>query len=260
MKRAVIALSGGMDSTCLLMNLLRNGYDDILAVTFDYGQSNILEVSKSINTYIALREQGIIIRHEVLDLSSVGRLLESDLTNSGSIKHGHYKDKSMISTVVPNRNVIFSSIIYGIAQSIASKTKEEVDIVLGVQQGEDSLYKDSTPESREACEHAFKISNYDSELVNYKTPYISFSKADILEDLIDSCEALHLSFNEVLMNTVTSYEVDRIGRSSGKSSSDIKRVEAFIQLDLRDPIPYVDGWIDTVAHVEEVLRREKEED
>lgn len=253
MKRGVISLSGGMDSTCLLVKMIAEGYEKITAIGFDYGQSNKIELEKAKATIVYLKEHGFDVNYEILDISGLGKLLKSALTGGKELPKGHYKDEVMKSTVIPNRNVIFSSIIYGIAQSIASESGEEVDIVLGVQQGEGSLYKDSTPESREACEKAYKISNYDSHLVNYKTPYITFSKADIIQDLMFCSGCLGLDFIEVLRNTISSYDPDELGRSSGTSSSDIKRIEAFIQLGFKDPIKYVKPWDDIVTHAAKVL-------
>lgn len=253
MKRGVIALSGGMDSTCLLINMLSEAYEEITAISFDYGQSNKIEINKAVGTIAYLNARGWNVNHEILDISGLGRLLKSALTGGKELPKGHYKDVEMKATVVPNRNVIFGSIIYGIAQAIASESKEEVDIVLGVQQGEGSLYLDSRPESRDACEKAFKISNYDSELVSYKTPYIKFTKAEILKDLYGSCGCLGFNPIAILKNTITSYDPDVYGRSSGKSSSDIKRIEAFIQLGIKDPIEYVEGWEETVNYAKKVL-------
>ena len=253
MKRGVISLSGGMDSTCLLINMLAEGYDKITAISFNYGQSNKIELEKAKATIKYLSSYGYEVNHEILDMSGLGKLLKSALTGGKELPKGHYKDEVMKATVVPNRNVIFASIIYGIAQAIASETKEEVDIVLGVQQGEGSLYKDSTPESRKACEIAFKISNYDSELVGYKTPYIKLSKTQILEDLIEAAHALGLGFYDILLNTISSYDPDEFGRSSGTSSADVKRIEAFIELDLKDPIKYVDSWSVVKARVLNII-------
>ena len=53
---------------------------------------------------------------------------------------------------------------------------------------------------------------------------------------------LDIDFDEVMKRTITSYDPDSEGRSSGTSSSDIKRIEGFIKIGRRDPIEYVGGW------------------
>lgn len=250
----VIAFSGGLDSTCLLIKMLKE-YKEILAISFDYGQSNKVELTRAKAQVALLTGHGFNIVHNILDMSGLGTLLQSALTTGkDNIPEGYYKDEKMKATVVPNRNVIFGSIVYGAAQAIASSTKKNVDILLGVQQGEGSLYLDSRPESRDACEAAFKVSNYDSELVNYLTPYIEFDKKQILEDLLENAWYLKLNWSVILMNTLSSYNPDSQGRSSGTSSADIKRIEAFIQMDLVDPISYVAPWSEIVAHAKSVLK------
>ena len=253
MKRAVISLSGGMDSTCLLVNLLAEEYDEITAVSFDYGQNHRIELELAARTVSNLRDKHFNITHQIIDIRSLGTLLESSLIG-GEVPKGHYEQDNMKSTVVPNRNVIFSSMVYAIAQSKASKYKEHVDIALGVHAGDHAIYPDCRPESIEAVEKAFKLSNYDAELVSYIRPYIQFSKTDILYDCVKNCVNLGLRFDDISVNTITSYNPDSRGRSSGTSGSDIERIEAFINLDRKDPIEYQKPWDEIVAHALTVLK------
>lgn len=190
-----------------------------------------------------------------MDLTSVTSLLHSSLTSNIEVPEGHYGEENMKSTVVPNRNVIFGSIVYAVAQSMASKEQVRVDIALGIHSGDHAIYPDCRPESKRAVEHAFKISNWDSELVEYQTPFMRANKTDILQICLMDCAQLGLDFNEILSNTLTSYNPDEFGRSSGKSGSDIERIEAFINIGRKDPIEYQQPWEEVVSHARQILNK-----
>ena len=78
----------------------------------------------------------------------------------------------MKQTVVPNRNAIFASILYGYALSIATKNDESVKIGLGVHSGDHEIYPDCRPEFYEALENAFQVGNWDNE----KYPFTTISR------------------------------------------------------------------------------------
>ena len=158
------------------------------------------------------------------------------------IPEGHYEEEQMKATVVPNRNAIFSSIIYGYALSIVSKEDIDVKIALGVHSGDHAIYPDCRPEFYESLGDSFRIGNWDSERVEFFLPYIDGDKKSILFDALKSCENLNIDFNVIFRNTITSYNPDSEGRSSGKSGSDIERILAFYEIGREDPIDYIDSW------------------
>lgn len=259
MKRAVISLSGGMDSTGLLIHLLANGYKDVRALSFFYGQKHHVEIVRAAYNIEYLESNGIHVEHHAVDLSILGTLYNSALTSADvEIPEGHYAEENMKATVVPNRNAIFSSIIYGYALSIAEKTGDDVDICLGIHSGDHAIYPDCRPEFRDALDHAFRIGNWGSEKVRYYTPYLYKNKTDILLDTLQNCEKLSLNFDIILSNTITSYNPDNRGKSSGKSGSDIERIEAFINIGRKDPIEYTESWEVVREHAIEVLKQNKE--
>ena len=120
-KSAVMAFSGGMDSTGLLMHLLADDYR-VNALSYDYGQKHKLELERAKANISYLAENNIDVSHEVVDLQSAMAIFHSALTTDDfDIPEGHYAEEQMRQTVVPNRNAIFSSILYGYALSIANK-------------------------------------------------------------------------------------------------------------------------------------------
>jgi len=248
MKRAVIGLSGGMDSTGLLLKLLADGYS-VSCLSFNYGQKHVIEIElaqKNIQYLTKMRHQ---LNHKIIDLTSLVALFHSALT-SGEIEvpEGHYEENQMKQTVVPNRNAIFSSILYGWALSISAKENCEVVVALGVHSGDHAIYPDCRPEFYDAIEMAHNIGNWGSERISYYLPYLQGNKKTILLESLDSCHKLSLDFDRIFANTITSYSPDSDGRSSGKTGSDIERILAFNDVGRKDPIVYINDWSHVLQH------------
>ena len=138
--KTVISLSGGMDSTGLLMHLLAQNCE-VFGISFNYGQKHILELERLKANIAYLKTHNIDIHYDAIDLSILGKLYSSALTDPDwGIPEGHYEQDNMKQTVVPNRNAIFASIAYGYALSIATKNNEQVSIALGVHSGAHAIY------------------------------------------------------------------------------------------------------------------------
>lgn len=291
MKQAVLSLSGGMDSSTLLLHLLANDYQ-VTALSFDYGQKHKVELERAVELvkyinskadetkYKSETSEVIMhhfpkIKHQVIKLDGLSQLLNSSLVEGGSeVPEGHYADENMKDTVVPNRNKIFSSIIQAVALSIADKNNTECSIAMGIHAGDHAIYPDCRQDFRDADFDAFIIGNWGAENVNMFTPYIDGDKFDILTDGVKCCDYLGLDFDEVYKRTNTSYKPifiynknknhDNVGKwySDYKSASSVERVEAFIKLGRPDPCKYADEtgpvtWEVAKKHVEEVLLTNK---
>ena len=237
-----MSLSGGMDSTSVLIRLINEGYK-IDCLSFNYGQKHVIEIEKAIENIAYLSRKGYQIKHQIIDLTSAMSIFHSSLTDEEIIvPEGHYEETQMKSTVVPNRNAIFSSIIYGYALSIVAKEDVNVKIALGVHSGDHAIYPDCRPEFYQSLETSFRLGNWDSERVDFYLPYINGDKVTILNDAMKSCQDLGIDFDTIFSNTITSYNPDNEGRSSGKSGSDIERILAFHKIGRRDPIEYIEPW------------------
>ena len=247
MKIAVMALSGGMDSTSLLLRLIREG-NTVYTIGFNYGQKHIVELSRAQDNIDYLSENGYKISHNVVDLSSLMSMFTGSLTSKEDVPKGHYEEQQMKSTVVPNRNAIFSSMIYGYALSLSKQFECNVSISLGVHSGDHAIYPDCRPEFYQSLNDAFEKGNWDSENVNLDLPYIDGDKESILRDAIVSCEHLGLDFDTIFANTNTSYDPDEQGRSSGKTGSDIERILAFHAIGRKDPVIYQQDWQQVLDH------------
>ena len=277
-KQAVLSLSGGMDSSSLLLHLLANGYE-VTALGFDYGQKHKVELERATSLVQYLKENNQPVRHQIIKLDGLSQLLNSALVEGGDdVPEGHYEQDNMKETVVPNRNKIFSSLIQAVALSIATKPitddctiGQEVVIAMGIHAGDHAIYPDCRQDFRDADHDAFIIGNWDAELVSVYTPYLEVNKFDILQDGLICCSQLGISFDEVYKRTNTSYkpifiyeETTRDGWSIGnwysdyKSAASVERIEAFIKLGRPDPVAYADEtgpvtWEVARAHVEKVL-------
>jgi 7-cyano-7-deazaguanine synthase len=257
-KVAVMALSGGMDSTSLLIRLLADDYE-IHAISYNYGQKHQIEVERAQANLSYLSQNGYHVHHQVIDLTSAISSFHSALTDDSiEVPEGHYEELQMKQTVVPNRNAIFASILYGHALSIAIKNNVNVKIALGVHSGDHAIYPDCRPEFYSALGDAFEIGNWDSELVSFYLPYIEGDKETILRDAEQAISKLNLDFDIVFANTITSYNPDNFGRSSGTSGSDVERILAFHAIGRNDPVQYVKPWEDVLRNALSIETKYKE--
>jgi 7-cyano-7-deazaguanine synthase len=273
LKKAVLSLSGGMDSSTLLLHLLANGYE-VTALGFDYGQKHRVELERATELVEYINKlwsayhppfdndknhQWYPVKHQIIKLDGLQNLLHSALVTGGNdVPEGHYEHSNMAATVVPNRNKIFSSIIQAAALSVAEKENTEVSIAMGIHAGDHLIYRDCRQEFRDVDYQAFLEGNENGNLVTYYTPYLNVTKFEILEDGLVACEKLGLDFDEVYKRTNTSYKPFPSGNSDYKSAASVERIEAFIRLGRKDPVQYEDetgevSWEVAKAAVEKVL-------
>jgi 7-cyano-7-deazaguanine synthase len=257
-KHVVVSLSGGMDSSTLLLRCLSK-YDSVTALSFDYGQKHRVELQRAQSLVNYLNENGKSVTYQVIKLDGLTSLLKSALVEGGQdVPEGHYEQDNMKETVVPNRNKIFASLTQAVALSIANETQEQTDIALGIHAGDHAIYPDCRQEFRDADDAAFRIGNWDADKVGYFTPYLQTDKFGILQDGQTLVSELGIDFNEVYRRTNTSYKPYPSGNSDYKSASSVERIEAFIKLGVDDPVQYEDetGPVEYAvakAHVEKLL-------
>ena len=257
-KHVVVSLSGGMDSSTLLLRAISE-YDTVTGISFDYGQKHRVELERAQQLVNYLAEKGHKVNYRQIKLDGLVDLLDSALVEGGEdVPEGHYEQDNMKETVVPNRNKMFASIIQAVALSIANKTEETCDIALGIHAGDHAVYPDCRQEFRDADDNAFRLGNWEADRVGYFTPYLDTDKFGILQNGEYLVEVLGIDFDEVYKRTNTSYKPYPSGNSDYKSASSVERIEAFIALGRKDPVQYEDetGEVDyEVArkHVENVL-------
>ena len=257
-KNVVVSLSGGMDSSTLLLRCLSE-YDNVTALSFDYGQKHRVELERAQSLVEYLNASGQFIKYQVIKLDGLVNLLNSNLVEGGDdVPEGHYEEDNMKATVVPNRNKIFESLVQAVALSEANANGLETDIALGIHAGDHAIYPDCRQEFRDADDAAFRIGNWEADKVGYFTPYLETDKLGILKDGQKLVKELGIEFNEVYKRTNTSYKPYPSGNSDYKSASSVERIEAFINLGVDDPVQYEDetGPVDyniAKTHVKKLL-------
>lgn len=225
MNKIVIGLSGGMDSATLLGYLLEQGME-VHCCAFNYGSKhNEYEnaaVEKIVEYYQSKRMPVYLYWFPI---SPVMHNFKSALllNDAEDIPEGHYASENMKKTVVPGRNLIFSSIMAGLAESIKAEA-----IALGVHSGDHFIYPDCRTEFIKALDTTVYLSS--DRKVQVITPFSKLDKYGILKI---GYKCLPVVPYEL---TRTCYKNQPL--SCGKCGSCNERLEAFELLNLKDPIPY----------------------
>ena len=222
----VIILSGGMDSTTLLYDIMQpntlnfHKHDKpipIKAISFDYKQRHSKELECAKKTCAKFN-----IEHKIVDLSALNELAPSSLTRKNQpVPHGHYADEVMKQTVVPNRNMVMISLAVSYAISIGAD-----EVYYGAHAGDHEIYPDCRPVFINALREAIKLADW--KIVNLCAPYGFRNKGDIAK--IGKKLGVDYSL------TWTCYEGK--DKACGKCGSCIERLEAFEFAGMKDPIEY----------------------
>ena len=217
-KKAIVVLSGGMDSAAALGLTLVEGYNVIGALHFQYGSKH------NAREYIAFMK---VARHYkvpeyLITLPFIGQHFKSDLLKSGGeIPEGHYEDESMKRTVVPFRNGIMLAIAAGFAESVGAKM-----VVLGNHFGDHAIYPDCREDFAKAMRKAIALGTYAG--IELHCPFQEMGKNDIA--LIGN--SIEVPFHL----TWTCYKGGE--NHCGKCGSCTERKEAFKLSGVTDPTVY----------------------
>jgi len=216
MDKVILILSGGMDSTTLLYDLVQQR-KDVYALTFDYDQKHKKEIQMAQKTCELLT-----IPHKIVPLSVLNEIAPSALTREDwDVPEGHYEEENMKLTVVPNRNMIMISIAVAYAIGMGASK-----VYYAAHSGDHSIYPDCRKEFVEAMKNA--VSLCDWEQVELKAPYLEINKGDI------AIKGKELNVDYSL--TWTCYKGQE--KACGKCGSCVERLEAFQKANIKDPIEY----------------------
>lgn len=222
MKKAVVLLSGGVDSTTCLAIAKSQGYS-CYALSFDYGQKHKAELNAAKN--IAAKFN--VTAHEIIPLS-LSALGKSALTDQ-SIDVPNYISSSKIpTTYVPARNTVFLSIALGWAEIL-----EAEKIFIGVTAVDYSGYPDCRPEYIAAFQHVANLatkSSIEGKKIKIETPLIQLSKCDIIK----TGHALDVDYSL----TVSCYQANDHGEACGKCDSCHHRKKGFLDAGILDQTKY----------------------
>lgn len=215
--KAVVLLSGGMDSTTLAWFMLDAGWD-LRALSVNYGQRHQKELFRA--KQVANRLQ---IPFQEVDLQPLAKLLpgSSQMDPAVEVPEGHYTEETMKKTVVPNRNMILLSI--ATAHAIAHGC---MAVAYAAHAGDHTIYPDCRPEFTEALQKAIDLCDWTRIRLHH--PFIQLTKADIVR--------VGMGIGVDYSLTWSCYKGGEV--HCGRCGTCIERREAFHLAGYRDPVVY----------------------
>jgi len=219
--KAVVLVSGGLDSSTVLALALQQGYR-CYTLSFDYGQRHRseLEAAKRVSELMKVEEHKIVR----LDLGTIGGSALTDTT----IDVPEQETAGIPVTYVPARNTVFLSIALGWAEVLEADT-----IFLGVNAVDYSGYPDCRPEyisSFEAMANLATRAGVEGNKLSIQAPLMDMTKAEI----ISAGTSLGVDYSQ----TVSCYQASIDGLACGKCDSCRLRIEGFNQAGISDPTRY----------------------
>jgi 7-cyano-7-deazaguanine synthase len=221
MKRAVVLLSGGLDSVTALAMAKEQGFE-CYTLSFNYGQRHHAELKAA----KILSNQNGAIAHKVIDidLSAIGGSALTDL----NIDVPELHEEGIPVTYVPARNTVFLSIALGWAEVLSAQA-----IFVGVNAVDYSGYPDCRPEFVSAFEELANVATkagVEGQKLTIEAPLMTMTKADIIQQ----GARLGIDYSQ----TISCYQADSEGRACGKCDSCRFRQQGFEQAGLIDPTRY----------------------
>lgn len=217
--KAIVSLSGGMDSTTVLAECLAQEREVVSLVSFEYGSKhNKYENQAALNI---ANHYSLGIRHINLSEITSSGFKSNLLLSGGDIPEGHYESESMSQTVVPGRNLIFDSILCGLAWSLGAE-----EIWIGIHGGDHAIYPDCRPTFFHAMNTAILAGT--DEKCRLVAPFLYGNKTSIIQRGMEICVPYEL--------TRTCYKDQPI--ACGKCGSCQERLEAFAAVGVEDPVQY----------------------
>jgi len=227
MRKAVVLLSGGLDSTTVLALAQATGYE-CYTLGFDYGQRHHFELEAA----AAIATEASVAAHKVirLDLGTIGgsALTDPDIAVP-EVDQSNDVSAGIPVTYVPARNTVFLSLALGWAEVLGAQ-----DIFIGVNAVDYSGYPDCRPEFIKAFERVANLATkvgVEGQKMTIHTPLIAMSKAEIIQ----AGSELRVDYGR----TVSCYSADEAGRACGRCDACRLRITGFEQAGLPDPTPYL---------------------
>ncbi len=221
-KKAVILLSGGLDSTTCLAMAKSQGFS-CYALSFAYGQRHDYELTaaETIAKIMGAKD------HRVVTLD-IGQFGTSALTDINIPVPEHQESTAIPITYVPARNTVFLSIALGLAESIGAN-----DIFIGANAVDYSHYPDCRPEYIQAFQHLANVATkagVEGKRITIHAPLINLSKAEIIQ------AGVKLGVDYGL--TVSCYQLTDAGAACGECDSCVLRKRGFKAAHVNDPTHY----------------------
>lgn len=223
-KKAVVVLSGGLDSTTVLYLARSRGYE-IYALTFDYGQRHLIEIEHAKKVALGLVKEHKVLKLNLDQIGGSSQVSDMAMPQFDSIEQIENK---IYNTYTPFRNGIFLSYALAYAEVIGADT-----LFMGPNKNDFHNYPDCRPDFYKLFEEAANIgSKFGAEGGKFKieTPLIDIYKPEIIK--------LGLSLGVDYSRTFSCYDPNEQGQSCGKCMSCTTRISSFTEAGFCDPINY----------------------
>jgi len=223
--KAVVLLSGGLDSSTALAWAVKKMGWSCATLAFDYGQRHRIELQASARVAAAFGVHDHRVLH--VDLATIGG---SALTSNQAVPKDHQDKNSIPATYVPARNLIFLSMAAAFAEA-----RQASRLVIGANIVDYSGYPDCRPEFFSSLAQTLKLgtrAGIEGHEVRIETPLIHLKKSEII--------AMGLDLGMDYALTHSCYDPTPEGKPCGRCDSCLYRRQGFAELGMDDPLPYVD--------------------
>lgn len=220
-KKAVVLISGGLDSATCLAIAKQRGFD-CYALSFDYGQRHRSELRAATNLALTMQ----VLDHKIIpiDMSGIGGSALTDM----DIAVPEVETDGIPITYVPARNTVFLSYALGWAEVLEATT-----IFIGVNALDYSGYPDCRPEFIEAFQKMANLATkagIEGHEIEIETPLINLTKAEIIQQ----GRAMGVDYSK----TISCYQADETGKACGRCDSCRLRKKGFLDAGIEDPTIY----------------------
>lgn len=221
--KAIVLLSGGLDSTTCLAIAQSQGYE-CYALSINYGQRHLAELksAKNVAQHFHAKE------HRIIDVN-LNNFGGSSLTDTRLKVQDYVQSKDIPNTYVPARNTVMLSLALAYAEVVGS-----YDIFIGANVVDYSNYPDCRPAFLEAFEHLAQLATKagaQGQTFRIHAPLLHWTKSRIIQ------EGLHLGVD--YSKTVSCYRLTESGQACGTCDSCVLRRNGFQELEVKDPTDYV---------------------
>jgi len=221
MSKAVVPISGGLDSSVIL-SIVARAASEIYAITFDYGQKHRKEIQCA---GFQLINYDTIEQHKILDIQFFKKIANTSSLTNNKIKVAHTKDvlgDAQTVNYVPFRNMMMLSIACSYAESVGAETVYHGSALVDSQAG----YWDGSAEFLEQINHLTALNR--KNRIKIEAPLINLSKKEII--------SLGLDNGVRFEDTWTCYEGKEL--ACGYCTACSSRIQGFLDNKLKDPIEY----------------------
>ena len=222
MSKAVVPISGGLDSSVIL-SIACQHHDDVYAISYDYGQKHYKEL---LYAGCQVDEYKNIEDHKIIDIKFFKDIAPTSSLTNNNIKVAHTRDvlgDAQTVNYVPFRNMMMLSIACSYAEAVGAETVYHGSALVDSQAG----YWDGSKEFLEQINNLTTLNR--KNRIEIKAPLINLSKQEIIKIGLDN----GVRFDE----TWTCYEGDE--KACGHCTACSSRIQGFLDNKLKDPIEYV---------------------